>query len=62
VTGCPTQFTGWAIVDATGTTVVDDLPDRGDAVRRLGHFAFSPHPLPLRVISPSGDPTGDMIG
>ncbi|HEX3825593.1 MAG TPA: hypothetical protein VHV79_14125 [Mycobacteriales bacterium] len=53
---------GWAIVDARGTLVADDLPNRADAVRRLGQFAAPSRPLPLRVLSPEGDPSGDMIG
>jgi hypothetical protein len=57
-----TRTPGWAIVDARGTLVADDLPNRADAVRRLGQFAAPTRPLPLRVLSPEGDPSGDMIG
>jgi D-serine deaminase-like pyridoxal phosphate-dependent protein len=53
---------GWAIVDADGLLVARDLPNRAAAVRRLGHFAVAPHPLPLHVVAPSGEPSGDTIG
>jgi hypothetical protein len=53
---------GWAIVDADGSTVVDNLPNRATAVRRLGPAASPDRPLPLRVVSPGGQPSGDMIG
>jgi hypothetical protein len=52
----------WAIVDADGATVVDDLPSRRDAARRLGSYVTPDHPLPLRVVDPTGQPSGDMIG
>jgi hypothetical protein len=53
---------GWGIVDATGQLVAGGLPSRAAAVRRLGHFAVPPHPLPLHVVAPSGEPSGDTIG
>jgi hypothetical protein len=61
-TSAMTPFGGWGIVDADGQQVADDLPSRAAAVRRLGHFAVPPHPLPLRVVAPSGEPSGDTIG
>jgi hypothetical protein len=53
---------GWTVVDATGATVADSLPSRAHAIRRIGYFATSTHPLPLRVLDPSGVPSGDRIG
>jgi hypothetical protein len=52
----------WAIMDANGTLVIDGLPSRAFAIRRMGYLAKSTSMLPLRVIDPHGDPTGDMIG
>jgi hypothetical protein len=53
---------GWAIVDADGATAADHLPDRAEAVRRLGLYVCADRPLPLRVLSPTGDWSGDSIG
>jgi hypothetical protein len=53
---------GWAIRDADGLTLADNLADRALAVRRLGHFAGAACALPLRVVGPDGLPSGDTIG
>jgi hypothetical protein len=52
----------WAIADADGITLVDGYSTRAEAVRRLGRHVSAEHPLPLRVLSPSGAWSGDSIG